>query len=815
LDKHAVPRKSTNTKDEPIIEVSLGDDLMKQLDEAIGEVGRPNSEFEKNIIRTQQSITKDNDQPDSLPIQRHSHEDENKEDNATIENKATHSSGQPGQVTVQSPIQTTSTSSASRSDHVVNQSELESKLKLSNILNQILRARTRFPELTPENVQDAESAVVHVLKRYDKVCSGVGFVREQIKVLTRLENEKKALQLQVQELEEKLSGLEFGLKTKSEDNERLNRRVAALEREKEIQEANHDKTVKRVVGTYTEKITALQESVAQFDGVRKDIIRDHEGEKKRLRESHFAELKKQQDTHQQQWQAQQDRHSTEVKGIRADWTNERVQWNEVIKSMEKGHESDIQNMQKEFAQEREQWSGSLEQAEKAHGAAMERLTNELAREREQWTRRFQQTERDYRDEKTKITNEFKGERTQWTERLKEAEQKHSNTVQTLKDSFARERNQWTNGIDTLKEAMKKKYENELTEKKRMYENELIEQKKNYENELTELRQQHEYEEDGLREEITDVKVNAQKERERHEEELRKKDEEISRIKNSTSKEVEKHTKELKVKNEKLTRALVNRDHGKGLTDPQIGSLFKSLELLLIDFARITWESGREQQWPLPERALQNLRGGSTKTKLLKQQIIQSYLWAILYEYIFVTPCEVFGEEGKVLHQDWTDTFGRDQFSTTAPHWPSPSEESEKERYETIRRCKEEIQQRKGAIQKRREAFEQTLAIIFADIAHTVERVASLGLKESDLLKKLIKTAADSWLEICSQRYRVLVVLPSSNGNVFKAGQRRSGALRLIAKPEIRRIGNAQGQELGKGEVTIGGWQGSELVYESH
>lgn len=133
----------------------------------------------------------------------------------------------------------------------------------------------------------------------------------------------------------------------------------------------------------------------------------------------------------------------------------------------------------------------------------------------------------------------------------------------------------------------------------------------------------------------------------------------------------------------------------------------------------------------------------------------------------------------------------------------------------MKRCKEEIQQKKGENQNRRESFEQTLAIIFADIAHTVERVSSLGLKESDLLKKLIKTAADSWLEICSQRYRILVVLPGPNGNVFKTSQRRSGGLRLIAKPEIRRIGNAKGQELDKGEVTIGGWQGVEHMYESH
>lgn len=624
-EKPTIPRKARRPMDEPMVENYLSDDLMQKLEDAIGEIGRSDSEPDKNIVQLGKFAIKNKSEPDDLPIQKHPQ---------AQKNETTAHDTPVGKL-------------VAKQDHASNQTTLENKLKLTSIVNIILRATKQFPELTPENLDDAEASVVHILERYAKVCSGVKYIREQLRVLKTLESEKSTFNIQLQEFEEKFSALEIRLKTETDQNQELSRRVAALESEKDIQEANHNKNVNTVIDAYTERMKALQETVAQFEGVRKDLIRDHDAEKQRLRETHNAELKKQQrthqqqwqaqqDTHQQQWQAQQDRHTSEVKAIRTDWTNERIQWNEVIKSMEKGHETDIQNMQRDFAQEREQWSESLEQAQKTHEAAIAKLTNQMTSEREKSSQRLQQERSDHKDKTTQLTN----------------------SIQNLKDGFSREKNQWTKGIDTLKEAMKNKYESERTEMKRKHEIQLAEMKNEYENELRELRQQHDYDEDELREELDKFKRIARQEQERLELELKKKDDEIVRIKNSVSKEVANHTKELQVRNEKLTRALVNRDHVKGLTDPQIGSLFKTLELLLNDFGRITWDASREQQWPFPEKTLQQFRGGSSKTKLLKQQIIQSYLWTILYEYIFVTPFEVLGEEGRALHQEWTDEFGR-------------------------------------------------------------------------------------------------------------------------------------------------------------
>lgn len=73
-------------------------------------------------------------------------------------------------------------------------------------------------------------------------------------------------------------------------------------------------------------------------------------------------------------------------------------------------------------------------------------------------------------------------------------------------------------------------------------------------------------------------------------------------------------------------------------------------------------------------------------------------------------------------------------------------------------------------------------------------------------------AARLWLDICSQRYRILVILPNSSGNVLKATKGGCKSLKLVVKPEIRRIGNSHGQELAKEEI-VRGWRGADAAHE--
>ncbi|KAF2201017.1 hypothetical protein GQ43DRAFT_463500 [Delitschia confertaspora ATCC 74209] len=456
--------------------------------------------------------------------------------------------------------------------------------------------------------------------------------------------------------------------------------------------------------------------------------------------------------------------------------------------------------------------------EERHKQATEALTNTL---NERWDQRvrnlhstIQLNETRKVEEITRLSNKFEKERQEWKnkysyleERSKEERRSHSNTIVALKSNFALEQTNWNQELQSIKEKHRqeiKALETGFEPERRRWRESLQIAKRDYESQLVEETKRHDTETEALHEEIVSLKSLVEKERDEVEQRIRRNEEEVKKA-------CEARIMDLRANNEKLMRALVDRDHVKGLTDPQLASRFEDLKILLEGFSRnVQWDSAKERDWPFSETRLQKFQG-KTATRRLKQQIVQSYLWAILYDHIFITPYQVFGEEGKLLLAEWTDTFGRDQFSTAAPDWPEPTEASEKARSETIKRCLEQIQQESGSNVKR--CSDQTLSTVTDQVLNAVKRVTTTGPKEVEDLRKLVNTAAKLWLEVCSQRYRILVVLPNSTGNIFDREQKRDNrALKVIVKPELRRIGNSQGQELSKQEA-IGKWKGEEVVYE--
>ena len=151
----------------------------------------------------------------------------------------------------------------------------------------------------------------------------------------------------------------------------------------------------------------------------------------------------------------------------------------------------------------------------------------------------------------------------------------------------------------------------------------------------------------------------------------------------------------------------------------------------------------------------------------------------------------------------------DKYSKASSRWPEPTEASEKKRWETVTQCIEALQQ--GSDRKLKASFDKTIAETVDEICQTLERVMSLEERQYKKLHSLVTDAANNWLTICSQRYRILVVLPHSKGNLFKAKQREPSSIKLVKKPEVRRIGNSNGKELGKQE-SIANWEGEPIEY---
>lgn len=146
------------------------------------------------------------------------------------------------------------------------------------------------------------------------------------------------------------------------------------------------------------------------------------------------------------------------------------------------------------------------------------------------------------------------------------------------------------------------------------------------------------------------------------------------------------------------------------------------------------------------------------------------------------------------------------------NWPTPRLDAERWRYETIKRCQEALEQPASEWDPRaklKRDFKNSLD-------HTREKLSDALAKVSDLdngtlqsLEDIPKKAAKMWIEMGTQRCRILVVMHGSNltSQSDRVRKAREDVLELVIIPQLRRFGNSKGQDLYKKEL-IGGCDGS-------
>ena len=98
------------------------------------------------------------------------------------------------------------------------------------------------------------------------------------------------------------------------------------------------------------------------------------------------------------------------------------------------------------------------------------------------------------------------------------------------------------------------------------------------------------------------------------------------------------------------------------------------------------------------------------------------------------------------------------------------------------------------------SYEATVISILNTIHQVLSRVATLELKDVEALEKLVRLAAKTWMELCSQPYRVMMILPPGSGDLLSSPNPDERPLKLIVSPELKRYGNMQGEDLMKGEI---------------
>jgi hypothetical protein len=95
-----------------------------------------------------------------------------------------------------------------------------------------------------------------------------------------------------------------------------------------------------------------------------------------------------------------------------------------------------------------------------------------------------------------------------------------------------------------------------------------------------------------------------------------------------------------------------------------------------------------------------------------------------------------------------------------------------------------------------EAISATLEALFRALGN----VASLEESHNGMLERLVRLCAKTWLEFCSQPYRLLVNLPRSSGDLLSEPRMNIRAIVLVISPELKRYGNSQGENLVQGDV---------------
>ena len=135
--------------------------------------------------------------------------------------------------------------------------------------------------------------------------------------------------------------------------------------------------------------------------------------------------------------------------------------------------------------------------------------------------------------------------------------------------------------------------------------------------------------------------------------------------------------------------------------------------------------------------------------------------------------------------------------------PKPTKASEKWRYEKVNDCLKTINQPSVNSDSLKQSYEQCLNDAMEDVSRELGRVTSMDVNDKQRMVDLVRKAAKLWLEVGQQPYRIFLLMsktgtaPSRSGQAFVDAH---GDQELVVGPEVRRMGNMQGERLEKDEL---------------
>lgn len=125
-------------------------------------------------------------------------------------------------------------------------------------------------------------------------------------------------------------------------------------------------------------------------------------------------------------------------------------------------------------------------------------------------------------------------------------------------------------------------------------------------------------------------------------------------------------------------------------------------------------------------------------------------------------------------------------------WPRPFPDTEKWRYEEVKKCLDALD--RGEVDLK-QAYESSLASAAQELSNAIGSVTSINNDTLNEMKALGRKASRLWLQMGTQRCRILIFIPDSIKSPIQRNSRRGRNTELVILPEMRRIGNSQGEEL--------------------
>jgi hypothetical protein len=107
--------------------------------------------------------------------------------------------------------------------------------------------------------------------------------------------------------------------------------------------------------------------------------------------------------------------------------------------------------------------------------------------------------------------------------------------------------------------------------------------------------------------------------------------------------------------------------------------------------------------------------------------------------------------------------------------------------------------------KVKRGYELSVKEATEDISQELGRVASVSDSDKHRMSDLVRKAAKLWLEVGRQRCRIFLIMSNSGARPLRSGAAsigRDGAQEQVVRPELRRMGNAQGERLERDELVV-------------